>query len=274
MYYNKNTPRPHIGDWAADIYADPNGRFDPNAWCGVMTDDEIHTARAAYYGDVSFIDNQIGRFIMWITRYQPELLNNTWFIFTADHGDMLGDHYLWRKTYAYEGSAHIPLIITPPLKAQYKPKRKFANEPVELRDIMPTILDIAGINIPKTVDGISLLKLTDKPDNTNSNTQHWRKYIHGEHCHSYSEKQAMQYITDGKYKFVWLHRIGIEQFFDLQKDPGETHNLINDPSYKSKIELFRGYLITELKQRGWLKNDKLTELPDPLISPYKDKRRT
>ncbi len=268
MYYNGETPKPHIGDWAKELYGDPDGRFDPNAWCGIMTEDEIHTARSGYLGDISFIDNQVGRLINWIRKNQPELLRNTWFIFTADHGDMQGDHYLWRKTYPYEGSTHIPLFITPPLRDKYKPNRNKVDEVVELRDIMPTVLDIAGVPIPHTVDGMSLLKLMD------GSASDWREYIHGEHCQCYSPKQEMQYITNGKYKYVWLPKVNVEQFFDLRNDPGETRNLIYESSYKDKIEEFRGYLIKELEGRKWLKGGRLEKLPELWISPFKDTRRT
>ena len=111
----------------------------------------------------------------WLNRHQPDAMSNTWFIFTSDHGEMLGDHHLWRKTYAYEGSARIPFIVTPPRDSQIN-KRSVANEVVELRDIMPTLLDAAGVEIPKTTDGKSLIPLLSQSD------QKWRTYIHGEHC--------------------------------------------------------------------------------------------
>ena len=56
--------------------------------------------------------------------------------FVSDHGDMMGDHYHWRKTYPYEGSTHIPYIIKWPAKAQVVPGK--VDNPVELRDLLPT----------------------------------------------------------------------------------------------------------------------------------------
>ena len=78
---------------------------------------------------------------------------------------MLGDHNLWRKTYAYEGSARIPFIVTPPTRGSAA-SRKVADEVVELRDIMPTILDATGVDIPQTVDGQSVVPLTQQPNPT------------------------------------------------------------------------------------------------------------
>jgi arylsulfatase A-like enzyme len=267
-YYNKELPEANVGEWAS-MHDDPETAANPNAWRGKMTKEEIHKARAGYLGEISFIDTQIGRLINWVGRHH-EIANNTWFIFTSDHGDMQGDHNLWRKTYAYEGSARIPYIITPPRNCDMK-TRKLAEEVVELRDIMPTVLDAAGVEIPKTVDGRSLLNVMQNSD------ENWREYIHGEHCKCYSHEQEMQYVTDGKRKFIWLPRIDVEQFFDLEEDPGEVNNLINDSSRKDEVDKWRNYMIKELEERdcGWVKDGKLYCTPDePMVSPYKDVRWT
>jgi len=267
MYINDETPPPAVGKWA-DMHDKPEEAVNPNAWRGRMTPKQIHHARSGYYGEISFIDTQIGRLMNWISRFQHRALQNTWIVFTSDHGDMQGDHNLWRKTYAYEGSSRIPLIIVPP-SAIRRPKRKVADEVVELRDIMPTLLDAAGLPVPKTVDGSSLL-LAMEEQQTN-----WRSYIHGEHCTCYSMEQEMQYVTDGRRKLIWLPRIGHEQFFDLEQDPNELNDLIKDSKRQDEIQTWRNYLIYELSERdcGWVRDGKLF-CPDnePLISPYKNKR--
>ena len=267
MYINDETPPPAVGKWA-DMHDKPEEAVNPNAWRGRMTPKQIHHARSGYYGEISFIDTQIGRLMNWISRFQHRALQNTWIVFTSDHGDMQGDHNLWRKTYAYEGSSRIPLIIVPP-SAIRRPKRKVADEVVELRDIMPTLLDAAGLPVPKTVDGSSLL-LAMEEQQTN-----WRSYIHGEHCTCYSKEQEMQYVTDGRRKLIWLPRIGHEQFFDLEQDPNELNDLIKDSKRQDEIQTWRSYLIHELSERdcGWVRDGKLF-CPDnePLISPYKNKR--
>ena len=267
LYNNQELPEPSVGDWAI-MHDDPETAADPSAWRGKMTPEQIHRARAGYYGEISFIDTQIGRLINWVGR--REIAQNTWFVFTSDHGDMQGDHNLWRKTYAYEGSTRIPFIVAPAKNLGMK-ARKVVDEVVELRDIMPTILEAAGVDVPNTVDGASLLSVMEKPD------ENWRKYIHGEHCKCYSEDQEMQYVTDGKRKYIWLPRIDVEQFFDLEDDPGELKNLIAEAGRQDEIEVWRGYLVSELEQRncGWVKDGKLFCPPDePLVSPYKDSRWT
>ena len=256
-----------LGDWST-MHDDPEEAVLVNAWRGRRTAKQIRRARAGYYGDVSFIDTQVGRLVDWMRRRMREDFNNTLFVFAADHGDMLGDHNLWRKTYAYEGSARIPFIVRPPLTREGQATRHVTSEPVELQDVMPTILDAAGLPLPPTVDGRSLLPLT------RGFVEGWRRYVHGEHCTCYSHEQEMQYVTDGKRKFIWLPRIGVEQFFDLEQDPGECLNLICAPDRQHEVAQWRGFLVDELQARdcGWVADGKLTCPESPMVSPWKGKR--
>ncbi len=87
----------------------------------------------------------------------------------------------------------------------------------------------------------------------------------------------MQYVTDGKRKFVWLPRIGVEQFFNLETDPGECVNLIENEAYQAEIEQWRNNLVVELDRRdcGWVKDGKLfCPIDEPMVSPYLNTRRT
>lgn len=264
-YHNIDLPQPHIGDWA-QMHDDPQEAANPNAWRGKMTDTAIHNARAGYLGEISFIDTQIGRLINYLSK-NVELAQNTWILFSSDHGDMQGDHHLWRKTYAYEGSAHIPFILCPPIAGPASARNR-ADEVVELRDVMPTLLDIAGCQGPDYMDGQSCLPLLEQV------ADHWRDYIHGEHSTCYHPDQEMQYVTDGKRKFVWLPHADQEQFFDLEQDPGECQNFINSAAHQDEVKQWRQYLINELEQRdcGWVKNGQLVKPTEPLVSPFKEER--
>ena len=268
MYQKEELPSPFFGDWSS-VHDRPETAVNPNAWRGKKTDRQIQRAKAGYYGEISFIDTQIGRLMNWLSRHQSKTLANTWFIFISDHGEMLGDHHLWRKTYAYEGSARIPFIVAPP-RGSGIITRPVADEVVELRDVMPTLLSAANIDVPPTVDGENLIPLVSQP------AVEWRNYIHGEHCTCYSSEQEMQYVTNGKRKFIWLPRIDEKQFFDLDTDPGECHNLIDEPSRKIEIELWESYLIDEIERRncGWVDASQLVSPPPtaPLISNYKEVR--
>lgn len=267
FYHQQGTPPPYVGDWAGMHDAPPREARSNNAWHGRMSAQEIHLARSGYYGEISFIDTQIGRLLN--CREPAGVLANTWVLFTSDHGDMQGDHHLWRKTHAYEGSVRIPFLLVPPAARGRQPLRALAEEVVELRDVMPTLLDLAGVDIPDTVDGCSLVPLLQQP------AESWRRYIHGEHCTCYAAAQEMQYVTDGRRKFIWLPRIGIEQYFDLESDPGECRNLIDDSSRAAEINLWRGYLIQSLQQRdcGWVREGRLEDPGTVLVSPFRDERR-
>ncbi len=266
MYEEGGVPEPHVGDWAG-MHDVPEDAVDPDAWHGRISRSRLRRARGGYYGSVSFIDTQIGRLMNWMRRYHHDALADTWFVFTTDHGDMQGDHNMWRKTYAYEGSARIPFIVAPPPSAG-RPARGVADEPIELRDVMPTLLAVAGVECPPTVVGCSLLPLTQAP------AADWRPYVHGEHCTCYAPEQEMQYVTDGRRKLVWLPRIDREQFFDLEEDPGECRDLIGDPARQDEIARWRGHLIDELAARdcGWVEGGRLTCPDGPLVSPWRDTR--
>jgi arylsulfatase A-like enzyme len=267
LYRHEESVPPYVGAWAT-MHDDPLTARDPNAWRGRLTPAQIHRARTGYCGEISFIDAQLGRLLNWLRRDDPEALDNTWMLFTSDHGDMQGDHHLWRKTYAYEGSSRIPFIVVPPrhLRGQ---RRATATEVVELRDVMPTLLAAAGVSIPGTVDGCNLAPLLEHA------ARDWRAYIHGEHCTCYSTEQEMQYVTDGRRKLVWLPRVGLEQFFDLEQDPGECRDLAADPARRDEVAGWRAYLVAELEARGcgWVR-DGVPCCPsaEPLVSPYRTRR--
>jgi arylsulfatase A-like enzyme len=200
---------------------------------------------------------------------RQKLLDNTVIVFTSDHGDMLGDHHLWRKTYAYEGSAHIPMIVRLPGSAG-KPLHRRCDRPVSLFDIMPTLLDAAGLNIPDSVDGSSMLKLMREP------SPEWREYVHGEHSRCYAAHNEMQYVTDGRWKYIWLPQLDREQLFDLAADPGECRDLADHSEYQDRLRYWRERLVAELAPRdlGLTDGERLVGQAGkpPIVSPsYKER---
>lgn len=254
LYRDRPIPAPHVGDWAAihDIDCD-----DVNAWRSHRSEEEIRRARACYYGSVTFIDHQVGRFLHELRRQCPEAWRNCLIIFTSDHGDMLGDHHLWRKTYAYDGSARIPMIVRPPLDWDC-PRGQVLDHVVELRDIMPTFLQAAGLDIPDTVDGSSMAPLV-----RGDACAPWREHLVGEHDWCYSHEQANYYVTDGRWKYIWFPYLGTEQLFDRASDPGECRDLSGDPGAAGQLEHWRGVLTAELDARGCglVEGGRLVRLP-------------
>ncbi len=237
MYKDLELSDPPIGDWAMTEDEERAG-LNPVTAKGKVPKQRLKQAQAAYYALITHIDHQIGRFLMAMQEYG--VYDDTVILFVSDHGELLGDHNLFRKSLPYEGSAKVPFIISDPGQLLNVEKNTQLDQVTELRDIMPTLLDIAHIAIPETVDGKSLYTLWKKEDTT------WRDYIHGEHEHGV---QSYHYITDGKDKYIWFSQTGEEQFFDLVKDPHECVNLMPNSEYVDRVNMRRSQLIQELIDR-------------------------
>ncbi len=224
----KDLPPVPIGDWADEFDQPPE---TVNGSSGHLPDHVLARTRKAYYAQLAHIDYQIGRLLNWLDKNQ--LKENTVVVFSSDHGELLGDHHLFRKTNPFEGSAHVPLVVHVP-GISYDGTRQ---QPVSIIDLMPTFLDLAGVTIPDTVEGRSLAPLLDDSEAT------WREFVHGEHA------AGWQYVTDGKEKFIWKSDSGQQWFFDLVADPQELHNLVDVPNATDRVRLWRKRLINVLKER-------------------------
>jgi len=126
-----------------------------------LTEDELNHLRALYAGEVTMVDRWVGMLFQKIE--DLGLLENTAVIFTTDHGTYHGEHgYLRKNPHLYEETAHIPLIIR--LPDSESKKRGRCNTLVQPTDLMPTILEWAGVECPKTVQGKSLLPIINGED--------------------------------------------------------------------------------------------------------------
>jgi arylsulfatase len=243
MYINRKLPDIPVGDWAEE-----NGKCsyvpDRTAWCGRFTPEQNQRMRAGYMGSCTHLDYELGRFMEVLSRPHWEekerLLDNSLILYLSDHGDMMGDHHLHRKTYAYEGSARIAFLMRYP-EGSSLPTGIFPHV-VGLQDVMPTILDFLKIEPPRGTTGRSVLDAI--------NGKRWREFIHGEHSPCYSTREAMQYLTDGKEKYIYFPANGKELLFNLKDDPQELKNLSKVPGYKKHVEHWRGRLIKILGKRG------------------------
>lgn len=251
-YLDMDLPEPFVADWAR-VFDGPVRGLQPECWRLALDEPVMHQMRAAYYGCVNHIDNQVARFIS-----QQVIPNNTIILFCSDHGEMLGDHQWLRKRNPYEPSARVPFMIKFP-DSMGLPQEQVIDKPIELMDMMPTLLDAAGVEIPDTVDGESLLPIIRDSD------ADWREYVHGECAQVPSSNSGMQYVTDGKKKYVWLPGQDVEQLFDLETDPREMVNLADDPDYADEMALWRGRLIQELEGRseGFTDGEKLLKQDGP-----------
>ena len=245
MYIDEEMPPVPVGSWVTED-DEAFVTYDVNASRGKLSAKNLQRARAGYFGLVSHIDAQVSRFFNVLQRHLFIPANEVFTVFTADHGEMLGDHHYWRKTLAYEGSAKVPFIMRGPSEMGLG-QHTTVDHVSEHMDIMPTFLDAGGVEIPDTVEGTSLLPLA-RGENPS-----WRDHIHGEH----SGPHGMQYMTDGNEKYIWHSKTGMEQLFDLQEDPTECDNLADKPEHAERTRMWRERMIAHLEPRGDGLADKL-----------------
>jgi arylsulfatase len=173
---------------------------------------------------------------------------------------MTGDHHLWRKSYPYEASARIPMMMRWPAGLISTKRGQVLSQTVELRDILPTFLDVAGAPAERPLDGRSLLQLV------RSENAAWREYLDLEHGVCYSPENNWNAFTDGRVKYIYHAFHGQEQLFDLEKDPHELNDLAGDPKFEGQVRMWRNRMVEHLSIRGerWVKNGKLTTRKEPI----------
>ena len=230
LYNNLDLAEPYRGDWNDEERMLRDGH-SYHAQSSPSDPEYIRQLRVGYYGAITHMDHQIGRIISALV--EQKLMDNTVILFVADHGEMLGDHLMFQKAKPYQGSVQVPMFLSGPERLIGK-HRRVCGDLVELRDVMPTLLDLAGAEIPQTVDGESMLHTID------------RKYIHGEHSLG---MDSMHFIVTKTDKYVWYSQTGRELYFHLETDPHESHNAIDDAEYAQRIAHLRQRLIQELDGR-------------------------
>ncbi|MCD6364914.1 MAG: arylsulfatase, partial [Planctomycetes bacterium] len=238
QYVGQSMPPVPRGDWldAFDCERDPHR---PDAFVDEIDPRLLHRARAGYYGHMTHIDHQINRFLEALDDYS--LSDNTYVCFMSDHGEMLGDHDMFRKGYPYEGSARVPLILRGP-KDSGIVRGGVYDQVVAPRDIMPTLLDCASLEIPSSVEGKSFLPIARGEGGK------LREYLHGEHTRR-GGSQSLHWLTDGLEKYIWFSDTGMEQLFDLQEDPQENCDLARHKASAGRVERWRERMIETLSGR-------------------------
>lgn len=236
-YLRLNLPDPAIGGWA---HAPRHPATSVDSATVRLTGEALRSCQAGYFGLINHIDDQILR----ILGYRGQLRDGrpTVVVYTSDHGEMLGDHYRFRKCEPYEGSARIPFLIGGCAPLGLK-SRQVSDLAVGLEDVMPTLLDLAGVPIPSSVEGRSLVPIL------RGECPKWRPHLHGEHSPCYSTEQGHHYLTDGRMKYIWRPHNGADQLFDLRADPSELHDLAARPEHATETAAWRKRMIAHLRNR-------------------------
>lgn len=244
MYDAGQMPRPRIPESVKKERAEAV-RNDARGGGRHLIDDEAmaRALTAAYYAKVTMVDDNVGRLLQQVE--SMGLSDDTIVVFTADHGNMLGDRGRWFKGVMYEGSSRIPLLVKAPPKGEYAGvfnRGKVVNELVENIDVMPTLMEMIGRPLPAGAgfQGRSFVNLAADKETS------WKTAI-------FAERGSMM-IRSARHKLIKnqakdLRKGGGEyELYDLVKDPGEEVDLINDPACAS--------LAAELKARleAWQKD--------------------
>ncbi len=183
---------------------------------------EMQRAVAAYYGMIETIDTQYGR-IMSALEQAGQNLDDWIIVYTSDHGEMLGQHSIWEKKSFYEASARVPLIIRWPKGFE---GGRVVEENVNLCDLYATLCDLAEIPVPDGLDSRSLAPLL------RGETVEWQN----ESVSQLYGKYVMIKRDALKYCYFDEHP---EVLFDLENDPGEMNNVIDDPAYADAVAALR-----------------------------------
>ncbi|MHC4324323.1 MAG: sulfatase family protein [Planctomycetota bacterium] len=194
------------------------------------TDLEAKTTLAKYWAMVELIDDNVGHMLKALK--ETGQMDSTVIIFTSDHGEMAGDHGLYSKGLFYEGSIRVPLIFAGPGIC----KNRQVDSLVELTELAPTILKMAGLPLPSKIQGKSLVAVLE------GKTDKVRDFLHGQHyactgpaegSPDWEEDYSTMY-RDDKYKHIVYHGRRRGELFDMQADPNEFENLWDESALREK----------------------------------------
>ncbi len=185
---------------------------------------------SAYYASVTFMDQQLGKLLDELERLG--LRQSTTIVFTSDHGYHLADHSFWEKSNLHEQVTRVPLIISAP---GFQPGRTDAL--VELVDLFPTLSDLAGLEIPAGVQGVSLVPILKDHQ---ASVKTGAISLHERHGYAW-RTQDWAYMC---------YQDGSEELYDMLTDPGQITNLARDPSSANPLGEMAIGLQTRLKLLG------------------------
>lgn len=213
---------------------------------------QVVEARRAAYALSTHIDHQI-RLVIGTLR-EEQILGDTIILFCSDHGDMLGDFGLFAKRLMYQASACVPMILVEHAGSSRVQPGVDRERLIGLQDVMPTLLDLAGLPIPESCDGISML------------ADARRDVFYGEIGEN---ARASRMIFDGRYKLIWYPAGNRVQLFDLETDPTEATDLSLNESLAPVREALERKLVERLygSDLDWISDGRLVGFPAPAELP-------
>ncbi len=199
------------------------------SWCGhhanahLLSDEYVLAGARQYYAMISLIDECVGRLVSQLD--EQNMLNDTWVVYSSDHGEMLGDHGLMAKFNFYRSSVQVPLIVRP--AGGCNPATSSALAAVI--DIGPTLLEVAGAEPLQTARGRSLL-----PGVTGNDPGRATLFSEIQKQSRKAEAPVFRAVRNDRYRLTLETTTDTPcELFDLQEDPQELHNRVGDPSLTS-----------------------------------------
>ena len=235
---------PFLQYWL-DTVQDNDDWFQPGFATNRRSEAEHRDVAAVYYGLLAECDDHLGRILAALD--ETGQAEDTLVVLTADHGEMLGEHWMWGKGGFFEGSNHIPLIIHDPRR----PGRRTVDAFTESVDVAPTIIDWLGGAAPTDWDGRALSPWLD-----DANEPSWREAAFWEY--DFREiatglaEDALGLAPDQCVLNVWrenrwklVHFAALPPLlYDLEADPGETTNLADQPEHAALLASLTGKLLS------------------------------
>lgn len=217
MYDPDRMPNPVKGKLGTDHMDEQIPWMNEIIWAEDVNDSRARILKARYYGEISYIDDCLGR-ILDVVESKDDA-DNTLICFFADHGDHLGDHHAWQKESFFDASCRIPFLLSWPARLTAGETRK---ELVCLTDLFGIATHAAGTTeLRAGIDVLSVLK--DK-----SQSRKWLAGYYGEPGTALFKVM----VREGKWKYIFMANGGREQLFNLTEDPYELTNLIRKKSEK------------------------------------------
>jgi arylsulfatase A-like enzyme len=254
-YRGRDIALPPIGGWAGS----PDGlppmlRAAVAGWDRLKPDQHADMLRA-FYALCTHIDHQIR--ILIGTLREENILDDTIILFTSDHGDMLGAHGLYAKRLMYEGSCAVPMIVVDTAGAG-RSAGKVDDRLVGLQDLMPTLLEMCGLEVPESCEGLSMFGARR------------RGHIY---CESRSGSKATRMIHDGRHKLIWYPAGNVFQLFDLATDPTECADLVSRPDKGEVLDRLKSLLRAELhgSDAAFVRDGRLIGMPAADIQTTPDR---
>ena len=200
----------------------------------------------AYMGLVKQIDDQLGRLFRFLD--ERGLTDTTMIVFTSDHGDYLGDHWLGEKDFFHDCTVKVPLIVADPSPEADATRGVVSDALVEAIDLVPSFVEYCGgTPLPNVIEGRSLLPLLH-----GAAPADWRRTIFSEYDYAMLEARLtlnqpirdcrLFMAFDGRWKYI--HATGFRPLlFDLKTDPNELRDLGADPAYEDERAWLRAVLL-------------------------------